>query len=103
MVKKINALEGVFSTFSAMADQTKPDRRDFFRDELGNIIVDTVEAFDTGMWETGIQRKGKNWIIVEQYESRNQAGEGHEKWVKNMKENPKMKLKDIDLWDIGIE
>lgn len=72
-------------------------------DELENsITVDTCLATDTGIWETGIERKnleGK-WIIVEQYEDEESARIGHLKWVNLMKEMPDYPLKDIDMWSL---
>ena len=59
-------------------------------------VVDTVKAFDTGIWETGIDPKSTgNWVIVEQYDSDVHAKEGHEKWVKLMRENPNRTLPDL--------
>jgi hypothetical protein len=59
--------------------------------------VDTVVAFDTEKWETGVSTDG-NWIIVEQYPNREKAVIGHKKWIKLMKDNPSRKLKDINVW-----
>lgn len=104
MVKRINAIEGGLSTFEAVANNIirgyEPEfRKDVFSDVIGDITIDTVKAFDTGMWETGIERKnieGK-WVIVEQYESREDAQKGHDNWVELMRKTPKVKLEDINL------
>ncbi len=41
------------------------------------------------------------WVIVEQYEGREHAEKGHDKWVKMMTEDPDFPLKDIDQWSLG--
>ena len=97
-MKKINAVEGIVKTMETMSGITNIDRTDVFRDKIGKVIVDTVEAFDTKEWETGILQSG-DWIIVQQYENQDEASIGHKKWLKKMKENPKRKLKSIQVWD----
>ena len=79
------------------------EEKDRFRNETYYYIVDTVFAHDEEKWETGISSQyisDGDFIIVEQYESREKAQEGHEKWVKLMEENPKRELEDIDLWGL---
>lgn len=66
---------------------------------IGGQTVDTVFAGDEGKWETGIERDGE-WIIVEQYDDKNSAENGHKKWVNKLKKSPKIKLKDINLWGL---
>ena len=98
-MKKIPASEGIVKTLECLSGIISHDRSDVFRDKLGKVIVDTVKAFDTQEWETGIcQNNDNNWVIVEQYPTRDEALNGHKKWVKKMKKNPKQKLKKIDVW-----
>ena len=105
-MKKISSIEGVIKTLEAIKDISlggePQDRNNALREKLkirnSTIIVDTVVAFDTGNWETGIEIDGNHWIIVEQYENNKKAKEGHNKWVRNMKENPKRKLVDCNVW-----
>jgi len=78
-------------------------RKDIFRDEFDKIIVDTVRAFDTGTWETGIERDGGHFIIVEQYDNRDKAAKGHAQWVRKLKENRNLELKDIDIFGLDDE
>ena len=102
MVKRVNALEGFLGMSKEMATGTREFRNDIFRKETKNWIVDTVCAtFDTGKWETGIDDNGddEGWIIVEQYEDKEEAKKGQDKWVKLMEKNPKRELKDLNLWD----
>lgn len=88
------------STLSIMAGKDSQNRSEALRHEQDEWIVDTVVPFDTGVWETGIsQNSGHNWIIVEQYESKAEAKEGHEKWVNSMKKNPKQEHSDIKVWE----
>jgi hypothetical protein len=50
---------------------------------VGNYIVSTVKAYDTDRYETALgPTKQDNWVIVEQYDSHDDALEGHEKWEK---------------------
>ena len=91
-------MTGVMTTLGALAGKVNIDRSDVFNDKIGKIIVDTVCAYDTHTWETGICQD--KWIIVEQYETRKLAEKGHKKWVAKIKKNPKTKLKDINLWNL---
>ena len=70
-------------------------RKDVFNSDIGTHVVDTVCSHDTEIWETGVEPKGGKWIIVEQYENRDAAKVGHETWVRDLKQNPKLKLEDI--------
>jgi len=86
---------------SSMSDSF---RRDVLTNKVGDITVDTVCAFDTGIWETGIKREsieGK-WVIVEQYEDAQEARKGHQKWLELMTNQPDAKLEDIDMWNLGL-
>jgi spermidine/putrescine-binding protein len=75
------------------------DRKvDRFEDE--NLIVDTAEVTDSDQkYETAVQHPQYNegeWIIVECYDTKEQAQEGHDKWVKKMtKEELPHQLKDV--------
>src|ERR1035437_6935466 len=51
-------------------------REDVFNTSTDEYTVDTVEGFDTSVWETGIQDVRYNygsWIIVSQYPDREAA------------------------------
>lgn len=53
--------------------------------------VDTAMANDTGFYETAVQNEKYNagrMIIVEQYETREEAKKGHKEWVKELKSKP---------------
>ena len=73
-------------------------RDDVFNNKINNHVIDTVCAFDTHIWETGIERDGE-WIIVGQYNNRDEAVIGHKKWCNEITKNPKVKLEDIGLLD----
>ncbi|HUV46305.1 MAG TPA: hypothetical protein VMW45_04485 [Dehalococcoidia bacterium] len=104
MTKRIDALEGTLITLENMATGYRTHRDDIFQNEIGDIIVDSVKATDTDRWETGVSSdKGRHWVIVQQYRFRLLAKLGHIIWVKRMKSNPNRKLKDIDVWNIGID
>lgn len=68
--------------------------------ESKGIIVDTSAVSDSDFpYETGINSKKyytREWVIVENYNSKEEASIGHNKWVKLMKsKNPPKKLKDV--------
>uniref|UniRef100_A0A6M3LDB6 Uncharacterized protein n=1 Tax=viral metagenome TaxID=1070528 RepID=A0A6M3LDB6_9ZZZZ len=66
------------------------------------VIVDSSLPPDTMLWETGIKRtniEGK-WVIVEQYEDKEHAELGHQKWVNILTEYPDYPIKDIDNWSL---
>ena len=68
--------------------------------EKGDIIVDTCLVTDSHKpYETGICHPKYNvgdWVIVELYDTKEEAQVGHDKWVKKMtaKKLPS-KLKDV--------
>ena len=69
------------------------DRKNALTEVIGKQIVDTCMCHDTGKWETGIKRNDK-WFIVEKYENGLEAKKGHKKWVKKLRQHPRMKLED---------
>ncbi len=102
IIKKFkNAGEGYGAFLTSLTSKSTQDfRKKAMNTEIGNQVVDTVLPADTDTWETGIKRKGI-WIIVQQYPDKKSATKGHAKWVEDITRNPKIKLKDIDLWNIG--
>ena len=54
----------------------------------GKLVVDTCAVTDSSKpYETGITHpdyKDGDWIVVELYDTKEQALEGHDKWVKKM-------------------
>lgn len=93
----IKALSGVSAMLKGLPN-IEEARKDIFRDEIDEVIIDTVCAFDTNKWETGINIKG-DWIIVEIYDNKKQAKTGHEKYVSEVK-NGKRDFKDNDMWGL---
>ena len=63
-------------------------------DEVGSITVDTVCPTDTEMWETGLLINGI-WVIVEQYESEQDAALGHKNWMEQVEKEPNKEYTDI--------
>lgn len=103
MPNKISATEGIISLIEASANlamgRMLPEREEALTTVIENITVDTVKGYDTGIWETGIN-KGEGWVIVKQYDSKEEATKWHEEWVKAIKEHPNMELPSIDVWEI---
>ena len=102
-MKKLSASEGIAATLQIFADPLRLEdiRKDVLRDELPTHIVDTCCVYDTGMWETGVAPTNRSFTVVEQYEDRNAAVLGHQKWVQTLTANPHIELTDINLWDLG--
>ena len=99
--ERVSPIEGVLNFISALSSYTGYDK-DRYSDEVCGSMVDTVVAKDTGKWETGIERPvdSHDGVIVEQYQDRDAALEGHKKWVELLTNNPDAELKDIDLWNL---
>ena len=105
MTKKILKTANIFESFDKVvkiaSGLEEHDRSDALRTSVKGTVIDTCCAPDTGTWETGIQKAGMEWVIVEQYETRTAAAKGHADWVAKIKKNPKLKLEDIDIFEIG--
>lgn len=107
-LKTIHPVIGILAALDCLV-KGRPHRNDILRLEKEDYIIDTCCTFDTEMWETGVSVKNENgelekhWDIVEQYENREKAVDGHKKWIKLMEENPKRELPDLMLWDVEIE
>lgn len=67
------------------------------RDKTTDYTVDTVFARDTGSWETGIERFGREWVIVEEYPDEERAKAGHKKWLDAMVTDPKQPLPSVQF------
>jgi hypothetical protein len=70
-------------------------------------VVDTCEASDTlHPYETAVKHKNYNdnrWIVVEEYDSKDGAIAGHERWVKIMEaEKLPTELKDVSSCGIAV-
>ena len=94
LIKKIPPYESFYDLAKLFITTMDPDfRQGAIKDDLGTHIVDTMKATDTQTWETGIQPKDKDWIIVQQYETEMKAKIGHKNWVNKLRKNPNLKLK----------
>lgn len=75
--------------FLSMADNY--EQRKVARYEKDNLIVDTCSANDSEQpYETGISHKSYNngeWIVVETYDTQEQAEQGHAQWIAVMTVN----------------
>ena len=54
----------------------------------GRYIIDTCYCNDTEKFETAINKDNGQWIVVEEYETKELAKNGHKKWVEFTKANP---------------
>ena len=77
-----------FLNFLDMASNYEQRKVANYTDEEKKITVDTCMVTDSqDPFETGISCPLYNngeWVIVETYKTREEAQEGHEKWVKKM-------------------
>lgn len=71
--------------FLNMKNDYKERKVDNFKND--KICIDTCYASDTGAYETGIESKyynNGNWVIVQEYESKEEAIKGHQEWIEKM-------------------
>ena len=99
-------MRGLPKWLQGMADGSFIEKANLTRlhNEFDNVIVDTCFTSDTGKYETGIQVDDKPWVIVELYKTHADSVLGHTKWYQKMKENPKIKLVDVQTamqWAFG--
>lgn len=101
MIKKLlQDIDPIVSVLKAMSDPVglEESRKDILRNEIEGITIDTVCAFDTGSWETGIKINDE-WKIAEQYKSKEEAVIGHKKYIKEVKAG-KRDYEDIFMKDL---
>ena len=81
------------------------EQRVVARYEKDNLIVDTCLVTDSDQpYETGIRHPDYNeglWIIVEMYETKEDAQKGHDKWVALMTAKLPEKLYDVGTSEIA--
>lgn len=71
------------------------DKCGAYIDEQRDFIIDTVDSIDAG-WETAISTAiHRCWVIVERYETKEQAIAGNQKWIDSMTANPEQTLTDV--------
>lgn len=79
-------------------------QRKIANDEVDGGVVDTCAVTDSAKpFETGIAHPAYNdgeWVIVELYDTREEAEEGHRKWVKVMEGRPET-LIDANQSEMG--
>ena len=76
--------------FLDMVDDYEIRKIGCWKDEERGLFVSTAAVFDSDQpYETAIEHPDYHdrLIIVEMYESREKAKEGHEKWVKKLQED----------------
>ena len=73
--------------FAAMADYGNYESRKVDRTVINDYTIDTTYTSDYG-YETAIWEKDSDIAIVERYEDKSEAIEGHNKWVEFCKTNP---------------
>ena len=70
-----------------------------------DAVIDTCAVSDsTQPYETAIKCSHYNngkWVVVEQYDSKEEAQKGHERWVQVFKSSPPAKLIDVSECEIA--
>ena len=89
-------VENTAKSLSSMVAEVGTGRKDFLRDSVGKMVVDTCVPSDTGLWETGVTKPDGEWIIVEDYLNAEEAKAGHAAWVQHVKAGKKLP-KDIHI------
>ena len=56
--------------------------------KINNYTIDTCFCNDTNKYETAIKKFDNAWVIVEEYDTKEQSQEGHKKWVEFAKTEP---------------
>lgn len=94
---------GMFDFYSIANDY---EERKVENTVVGETTIDTAAVTDSDQpYETGIQDpnyNNGNWVIVELYDTKEEAQAGHIKWVDLFKTNPPEKLKDVSTAGIAI-
>lgn len=74
-------------------------------DVVNGVTIDTAAVTDSDQpYETGIQHsnyKDGNWIIVEMYDTKDEAISGHKKWVETFRNGFPAELKDVSTATIA--
>ena len=66
----------------------------------GDYEIDTCFCNDTNKYETGISKLENDWIIVEEYNTKDEASIGHKKWVEFTKAEPKKAYSiELEEWE----
>lgn len=96
-IKRDNKQINMFEFFNMMDNY---EERKIARYEKDEITIDTAMVTDSDKdYETGIKHPNYNngkWIITELYDTKEEAKEGHDKWVKIMTTDKLPdKLKDV--------
>jgi len=73
-------------------------------DEINGAVIDTVSVSDSEQpYETGVKHESYNkgaWVIVEMYDSEEEAEIGHSKWVDTFRKGLPETLTDVGTSDI---
>ena len=79
---------------NSIPESTNPYRRAVVgRDRVKGYTIDTCYTSDCG-WETAIWKGCSSLVIVEYYNSQEEAAEGHDKWCIICSDEPK------SFWDV---
>ena len=88
--------------FAAPYESRKVARLEKGELTISTCSVNDVEGFN---YETGIKHpryKDNRWVIVEQYETKERAQKGHNKWVKKMTLKLPHQLKDVSTCCVAV-
>ncbi len=75
--------------------------RDEFYSHSRNILIDTCFTLDTHKYETGVKVNSDPCIVVEEYETREEAELGHKKYI-NICSKKKFNLISVQIPEVYI-
>ena len=79
---------------------------DNYESENGVFVIDTAMVTDGDYdYETAVTYEGFNegkWMIVEQYDTKEEAQEGHNRWIEKLNNEEPIEFKDIDVCFGGV-
>lgn len=91
--------------FDFLLDGLNYESRKVSHSEIGDAVIDTTAVSDGSQsFETGVKHPEFNdgkWIIVEAYDTKEEAQRGHECWVVTITENLPDQLTDCQNSEIS--
>ena len=81
------------------------EQRKVANDTIDDVVIDTCAVTDSDQpYETGVQSErynGGDWVIVEMYDTKELAEQGHARWVETFKKGKPESLADVGTCEIA--
>ena len=86
MINKENLLERVVKF---LGTEWQPrEERIVDNTKIDEYTVDTCYCNDTNKYETAIKKYDNEWVVLEEYDTKEQSQYGHNKWIEFAKTKP---------------